>query len=88
MISASFPLAFPEDRIPPQMVANRELVVSEGAEAKVTTDFLSFTDVDSEPGSLQYFLLSAPLLGHLELTENPGTTELSVLGCCRGNGKC
>lgn len=58
------------------MLANQELVVSEGSEAKITTEFLSFTDVDSEPGSLQYFLLSAPILGRLELTDNPGTNTM------------
>ncbi|XP_069123568.1 extracellular matrix organizing protein FRAS1-like [Argopecten irradians] len=72
LIDQIFYITVLEDRIPPQMLANRELVVSEGAEVKITTDNLSFTDVDSEPGSLQYFLLSAPLLGHLELTDNPG----------------
>ncbi|XP_033757797.1 extracellular matrix protein FRAS1-like [Pecten maximus] len=72
LIDQIFYITVLEDRIPPQMLANKELVVSEGAEVKITTDNLSFTDVDSEPGTLQYFLLSAPLLGHLELTDNPG----------------
>lgn len=69
---------FSEDRHPPQVVASRELVVREGSSARLTSEFLSYTDVDSEPASLQYFLVSAPRLGHLELTANPGIEIISV----------
>lgn len=69
---------FSEDRHPPQVVASRELVVREGSSARLTSEFLSYTDVDSEPASLQYFLVSAPHLGHLELTGNPGMRILRI----------
>ena len=65
-------VALIEDIVPPKMLNNRELVVMEGSKVKLTTEYLSFTDVDSEPGSLRYFLVTAPQLGHLELTENTG----------------
>ena len=67
-----------EDRFPPSEVANKEMVVKEGERQKITTDFLSFTDVDSEPGSLLYQVFEGPDLGHLELTKDPGSlTEVN-----------
>lgn len=64
------------------MVASKELVVREGSSARLTSEFLSYTDVDSEPASLQYFLVSAPHLGHLELTGNPGIEIIGVYKLC------
>ncbi|VDI42839.1 Hypothetical predicted protein [Mytilus galloprovincialis] len=72
LIDQIFYITVTEDRIPPKVIANKELVVLEGAEIKITTEVLSFTDEDSEPGLLHYYLLSAPNLGHLELTSNQG----------------
>lgn len=66
--------ALAEDRLPPKEIANKEFILKEGERKKVTTDFLSFTDVDSEPGALLYQVLEGPHLGHLELNLQPGIT--------------
>lgn len=61
-----------DDRIPPREVANKELICEEGGRMTITTDYLSFTDDDSETSTLLYILLEAPKLGHLENVQNPG----------------
>lgn len=38
----------------------------------ITTEYLSFTDDDSETATLLYVLIDQPKLGHIELTRNPG----------------
>ena len=49
-----------------------ELVVTEGGKTTITTEFLSFTDDDTEPASLTYLVLQPPQLGHLQLSNEPG----------------
>ena len=44
----------------------------EGESTKLTTDFLSFTDSDSEPAGLTYALLEGPSLGELFIVGNEG----------------
>ena len=63
--------------MPPKLIANKEMIIPEGSKVKITTEFLSFTDEDSEPRLLHYYLLTAPSLGHLELTGNPGIIKMS-----------
>ena len=53
-------------------MSNKELVVKEGDRQRISTEFLSFTDVDSEPGGLLYHVFDGPELGHIELTSQPG----------------
>ncbi|XP_076458587.1 LOW QUALITY PROTEIN: extracellular matrix organizing protein FRAS1-like [Babylonia areolata] len=72
LIDQDFFITVVEDRFPPSRVSNEELVVKEGERERITTDFLSFTDLDSDPGSLLYQVLEGPHLGHLELAEEPG----------------
>ena len=61
-----------EDRVPPRLVANNPLTLDEGASKVITTDILSATDVDSQPGDLQYFISAPPELGRLEHALSPG----------------
>ncbi|XP_041363241.1 extracellular matrix organizing protein FRAS1-like isoform X2 [Gigantopelta aegis] len=72
LIDQDFFITVLEDHFPPKQVANKEFSITEGKSKKITTDYLSFTDIDSEPGSLQYTVLSGLHLGHLELTSQPG----------------
>lgn len=72
LIDQDFFITVMEDRFPPAIIANEELVMEEGARKKITTKFLSFTDVDSEPGSLLYQVFEGPSLGHIELSKAPG----------------
>jgi len=44
----------------------------EGGETTITTDYLSFTDEDSETSTLLYIIVEPPTLGHIELAGNPG----------------
>lgn len=61
-----------EDHLPPVKVNNKEFLITEGKREKLTTDFLSFTDTDTDPGSLTYKIMKGPQLGHLELLRQPG----------------
>ena len=60
-----------EDRVPPQVLANHGLTLAEGTSKSITTDILSFTDVDSIPGNLIYSISNGPTYGQLEFTDNP-----------------
>ena len=53
-------------------MTNNELIVMEGGRSTITTEYLSFTDDDTEPTSLSYLLLQPPQYGHLELSFEPG----------------
>ncbi|XP_035826399.1 extracellular matrix protein FRAS1 [Aplysia californica] len=72
LIDQDFFITVFEDRLYPIEVNNKEFLVEEGGTAKLTTDVLSFTDADTEPGSLTYAVLEGPDLGHLELVGQPG----------------
>ncbi|XP_053388167.1 extracellular matrix organizing protein FRAS1-like isoform X2 [Mercenaria mercenaria] len=72
LIDQDFYITILDDRSPPRELANKELVVKEGGKMTVTTEYLSFTDDDSEPATLLYILIEKPDLGHFELTRNPG----------------
>ncbi|KAK3090989.1 hypothetical protein FSP39_016284, partial [Pinctada imbricata] len=72
LIDQIFYITVLEDRTPPQASSLKTLIVREDGYAKITTEFLSFTDTDSDPGNLRYFLITAPKLGHLELTGQDG----------------
>ena len=61
-----------EDRYTPVPVANKELVVIEGGKSTLTTEYLSFTDDDTEPASLSYLILQPPKLGYIQLSNKPG----------------
>ena len=61
-----------DDRVPPQVSVSQELMVMEGGEEYITTDFLSASDPDSPPTSLHYTLIQPPKLGHLALAGNAG----------------
>ncbi|XP_013419183.1 extracellular matrix protein FRAS1-like, partial [Lingula anatina] len=67
LIDQSFVITVLEDRIPPQVTANKEFSVKEGGAAKITTQFLSATDTDSEPANLLFSVLTPPQLGHIAL---------------------
>ena len=47
----------------------------EGGRSTITTEFLSFTDDDTEPTLLSYLLLQPPQYGHLELSLEPGMIQ-------------
>ena len=70
--SKNFALFLSEDRYSPKPVSVNELVVTEGGKTTITTEFLSFTDDDTEPASLTYLVLQPPQLGHLQLSNEPG----------------
>ena len=53
-------------------MSNKELVVTEGGKTTITTEYLSFTDDDTEPASLLYIVLQPPEFGHLEHSLGPG----------------
>ncbi|KAL3876627.1 hypothetical protein ACJMK2_034445 [Sinanodonta woodiana] len=72
LIDQEFYITIMEDRFLPKAISNKELVVAEGGKTKITTDYLSFTDVDSEPASLKYLVIYAPKLGQLEFATQPG----------------
>ncbi|ESO99609.1 hypothetical protein LOTGIDRAFT_173674 [Lottia gigantea] len=72
LIDQDFFISILEDRYPPTIVVNKQFTVEEGRRQKITTDFLSSNDVDSETGSLIYEIIDGPNLGHLELTSDPG----------------
>jgi len=57
--------------MPPEVLANRELAVVEGSARKITTDFLSATDADSEPADLVFTITQPPMLGHIAFAEDP-----------------
>lgn len=66
----------------PSVDTNKPLILAEGSQAKITTQFLSASDKDSEPGNLLFSVLSNPLYGHLELSSGPGnTTVISQYVC-------
>ncbi|GFO33130.1 extracellular matrix protein fras1-like [Plakobranchus ocellatus] len=73
LIDQDFFITVVDDRLPPALVHKKELLVTEGGTALLTTDQLAFTDADSEPESLTYTVLSGPDLGHLELIGQSGT---------------
>ncbi|XP_048248290.1 extracellular matrix organizing protein FRAS1-like isoform X2 [Haliotis rufescens] len=79
LIDQDFYITVLEDRQPPVEQVNKELTVQEGRRKKISTAFLSYTDADSEPGSLKYTIFEGPSLGHLELTGERGVpvTEFS-----------
>lgn len=60
-----------EDRMPPKVLANNELAVMEGSARKITTEYLSATDVDSEPADLVFAITQQPMLGHIAFAEDP-----------------
>lgn len=47
-------------------------MVREGGKTTITTEYLSFTDDDTEPASLSYLVLQPPRLGYIQLTNEPG----------------
>ena len=61
-----------EDRYTPVPVAVKELVVQEGGKSTITTEYLLFTDEDTEPASLGYLVLQPPEFGYLQLANEPG----------------
>ncbi len=65
-------LPFAEDRVPPRIITNSALTLDEGTAKIITTDLLSATDTDSQPGDLQYFINTPPELGHIERAGSPG----------------
>ena len=67
-----------EDRLPPKLLANKVLTVPEDGRMTITTDYLSFTDGDSAPSTLHYMLIKFPVIGHLELSTNPGKSPKSL----------
>ncbi|XP_033644314.1 extracellular matrix protein FRAS1-like [Asterias rubens] len=71
LIDQSFLITVLEDRVPPQVLANHGLTLAEGTSKSITTDILSFTDVDSIPGNLIYSISNGPTYGQLEFTDNP-----------------
>lgn len=73
-----------EDRLPPAVVVNKGLVLDENSVKKITTLQLSSTDQDSEPGELVYRITKQTLLGHLELSTNPGIHTITYINCTVG----
>ena len=53
-------------------MAVKELVVQEGGKSTITTEYLSFTDEDTEPASLEYLVIQPPEFGYLQLANEPG----------------
>uniref|UniRef100_S4RN57 Fraser extracellular matrix complex subunit 1 n=1 Tax=Petromyzon marinus TaxID=7757 RepID=S4RN57_PETMA len=72
LIDQSFHITILEDRLPPVVEVNKELVVEENSVAKLGTELLSVTDADTEPGQLLYRVARGPSLGRLEMLANPG----------------
>ncbi|XP_078659996.1 extracellular matrix organizing protein FRAS1-like [Branchiostoma floridae x Branchiostoma belcheri] len=72
MIDQTFHITVTEDYLPPSVVANKGLVLNEGASKKITTNLLSATDADSEPADLVFEVTAEPRWGHLEHTAVPG----------------
>ncbi|XP_038060993.1 extracellular matrix protein FRAS1-like [Patiria miniata] len=72
LIDQSFLITVLEDRVPPQVLANRGLTLAEGTSKVITTSILSSTDVDSVPGNLVYFISAGPTYGQLEHVDIPG----------------
>ncbi|XP_031426498.1 extracellular matrix protein FRAS1 [Clupea harengus] len=73
LIDQSFFISVLEDRLPPTVTVNKGLVLDENSVKKLTTQQLSASDQDSEPGELMYRLTNPPQLGHLEHVTSPGT---------------
>ncbi|CAG5116316.1 unnamed protein product, partial [Candidula unifasciata] len=72
LIDQDFFITVYDDHRPPFVVSNKEFLVIEGSREKLTTNFLSFSDADTEPGSLSYTVMAGPDLGHLEFLGQPG----------------
>ncbi|XP_066304374.1 extracellular matrix organizing protein FRAS1-like [Branchiostoma lanceolatum] len=72
MIDQTFLITVTEDYLPPSVVANKGLVLNEGASKKITTNLLSATDADSEPADLVFTVTAEPRRGHLEHAAVPG----------------
>ncbi|CAN0438603.1 unnamed protein product [Lampetra planeri] len=77
LIDQSFHITILEDRLPPVVEVNKELVVEENSVAKLGTEVLSVTDADTEPGQLLYRVARGPSLGRLEMLANPGRAVTS-----------
>ena len=57
--------------MPPEVLANKEMAVMEGSARKITTEFLSATDADSEPADLVFTVTQRPMLGHIAFADDP-----------------
>lgn len=75
-------MSFTEDRIPPRLMDNHELKVTEGTVQKITTEYLSATDVDSQSADLTYRVMEGPSLGHLARAGQLGQLTLVVANLC------
>lgn len=73
-----------EDRLPPAVVVNKGLVLDENSVKKITTLQLSSTDQDSKPGELVYRITKQTILGHLELSTNPGIHNTTCINYTLG----
>ena len=65
--------------MPPEVLANNELAVMEGSACKITTEYLSATDVDSEPADLVFAITQQPMLGHIAFAEDPRESNTFLL---------
>ena len=57
--------------MPPEVLTNEEMAVMEGSARKITTEFLSATDADSEPADLVFTVTQRPTLGHIAFADDP-----------------
>eukprot|EP00118_Oscarella_pearsei_P010703 m.67205 g.67205 ORF g.67205 m.67205 type:complete len:3953 (+) comp35439_c0_seq1:534-12392(+) len=73
LIDQDFVVNVVEDRIPPRVVTNNGLTVTEGNFAKLSTSELSATDVNSDDSKLFFTVDSAPSYGRLEWVGWPGS---------------
>ncbi|KAL4240401.1 Extracellular matrix protein fras1 [Mactra antiquata] len=73
LMDQDFFITILDDHSPPQELTNKEILIEEGGEFTITTQYLSFTDDDSDTMSLLYTIMEPPTLGHIQLKKNPGS---------------
>ena len=76
-------ICHPDDRTPPSVTVNKELEVKEGSEARLTTEFLSASDLESESRTLRFMILEPPRLGHIAMLNNKGKYPMLILNIVR-----